>query len=106
MEHSSLQKGLRDNRRLLKLVLANNEIGNQGASDLAVALEDNCTLKTLALNGNCIGADGVKSLAGAIGGSGNTTLSTLWLHSMDIFVMTVWNSWQKLCAGSTMPSRY
>jgi hypothetical protein len=75
---------LKDNRSLKHLCLLDNKIGDDGAKAIADALKDNHSLKTLDLNGNEIDDDGAKSIADAL--KVNHSLETLDLNGNKIGV--------------------
>ncbi len=55
----ALEAGLKHNRGLTKLSIANNDITSVGASILARILENNFTITEFDVSGNCFGPDGM-----------------------------------------------
>jgi len=77
-----LAKALATNTTLTKLIFYNDNIGAEGATALAKALTANTTLTTLIFYNNNIGDEGAKELAKAL--ATNTTLTTLSLNINNI----------------------
>ena len=74
--------------------MRDNEIGDEGAKDLAEALEKNNTLTRLDVASNSIGAEGAKALAKAL--EKNTTLIELNLENFDdATTHSIWKSIQR-----------
>jgi len=72
---SALAEGLQTNTTITVLNLANNKIGNEGASALAQVLQTNTTITVLDLANNQIGNEGAAALAEVL--QTNTTITVL-----------------------------
>ena len=68
--------------KLTKLLLANNELGDEAAKKIAATLAENTTLVSLSLHNNRITSEGGHAFATALGK--NTTLTSLYLSSTDL----------------------
>ena len=68
--------------KLTKLLLANNELGDEAAIKIAATLAQNTTLRSLSLHNNRIKSEGGHAFAKAL--ATNTTLTSLYLSSNDL----------------------
>ena len=77
-----IKRVFQNNPTLTTLDLSRNNIGAEGAKDLAKALEKNTVLTSIYMSSNNIGAEGTKDLAKAL--ATNTVLTELSLSYNDI----------------------
>ena len=79
-----LAEALETNTSLTTVILSNNGIGDRGAIALATALRANHTLKSLDLSNNGIGDRGANMLADALGTNDTLKIKSLNLGNNDI----------------------
>lgn len=94
----ALESGLKHNRSLTKLSIANNGITSVGASILARILENNFTMTEFNVNDNCFGPDGMLAFTKML--MINVTLTKVNISSDNQFDPTLVASMSQIIASN------